>query len=44
MLPCDGLLLKSDNIEMDEAAMTGENDAIHKGSIEETIEELAEYR
>lgn len=33
ILPCDGLLSKSDNIEMDESAMTGENDGIHKGSV-----------
>jgi len=33
VLPCDGILFAADNIEMDESAMTGENDGIHKATV-----------
>jgi len=44
VLPCDGVLIRSDNLEMDESAMTGENDSIHKASVSACVEELEQYR
>lgn len=38
ILPCDGILLKGENVEINEAAMTGESDDLSKESIEKCSE------
>ena len=37
IIPADGILIEADNVEVDESAMTGENDKLRKVGFEEAI-------
>lgn len=43
IVPADGIIISSDNLEVDESALTGENDKMKKASVDECLQARTVY-